>query len=144
MNLRDEQKEMYYNQICKKIDWKKHELDEVETKYVGEVIDALSLGCTFYKPRNFAGREMSASDFRKLAENITFEQIASAVDVLKKRTGIQNRLWYILGVLVRNCKNEVKAAIDNSKRFNYPQRVYTQQELERSVTSIEQLKDIDL
>ncbi len=69
---------------------------------IDEVIEALALGCTLARPRQFGTRYMEAKDFRRIADKIDGNIVAVAVDALKKNEKtVKNRVWYILGVLSR-------------------------------------------
>lgn len=69
---------------------------------IDEVIEALALGCTLARPRQFGTRYMEAKDFRRIADKIDGNIVAVAVDALKKNEKtVKNRVWYILGILSR-------------------------------------------
>ena len=69
---------------------------------IDEVIEALALGCTLARPRQFGTRYMEAKDFRRIADKIDGNIVAVAVDALKKNEkSVKNRVWYILGILSR-------------------------------------------
>ena len=66
------------------------------------MIEALALGCTLARPRQFGTRYMEAKDFRRIADKIDGNIVAVAVDALKKNEKtVKNRVWYILGILSR-------------------------------------------
>lgn len=76
--------------------------DEIIQARIDEVISALALGCSLQRPRMFRNHQMTAEDFRRIAGNITWEQIGVAVDArIKKGDAVDNPTWYILGVLAR-------------------------------------------
>lgn len=69
---------------------------------IDEVIEALALGCTLARPRQFGTRYMEAKDFRRIADKIDGNIVAVAVDALKKNEKtVKNRVWYVLGILSR-------------------------------------------
>ncbi|MCM1306501.1 MAG: hypothetical protein NC037_06560 [Bacteroides sp.] len=76
--------------------------DEIIKTRIDEVVSALALGCSLQRPRMFRNRLMTAEDFRRIAEHITWEQIGVAVDArIKKAEAVSNPTWYILGILAR-------------------------------------------
>ncbi len=69
---------------------------------ISEVEDALALGCTLARARRFGVKEMSADDFKRIANNFDETICAVVVDALYKNgSKIKNRTFYILGVLAR-------------------------------------------
>lgn len=76
--------------------------DDIMQSRIDEVVSALALGCSLQRPRIFRNHQMTAEDFRRIAEHITWEQIGVAVDArIKKGDAVSNPTWYILGVLAR-------------------------------------------
>ncbi len=105
MKLQDQQRAHYTEQIRLKIKDQPCSSDPVTQAHVNEVVQALALGCSLQRPRRFRGKYMTADDFRRIADHISLNEIAVAVNamVAKKKKGetIDNPTWYILGVLAR-------------------------------------------
>lgn len=105
MKLQDQQRAHYTAQIRLKIKDQPQSSDPVTQDHINEVVSALALGCSLQRPRRFRGKYMTADDFRRIADNISLNEIAVAVNakVVKEKKGekIDNPTWYLLGVLAR-------------------------------------------
>lgn len=102
MQLRKEQTAHFIKQIRETIAYEPCAHDEITQARISEVIEVLALGCTLQRPRTFRGQQMTADDFIKIAKHITLSKIAVAVNsMIKNSATIQNRTWYIMGVLSR-------------------------------------------
>ena len=124
-------------------------LDEVERAHVDEVINAIACGCCWKNARVFQHKAVDAAFFQKLARLCPFNVICVAVEALAKADErgdvIYNRMWYILGTLVRiepqapNPHRQTKVMKDG-----YKQRQYTKEELRAIATDISTFSEADL
>lgn len=105
MKVQEMQRTHYAERIRERIKDEPCSDDPITQAKVNEVIQALALGCSLQRPRRFRGRYMTADDFRRIADKISLNEIAVAVNAIieKDRKGekVENPIWYILGVLAR-------------------------------------------
>lgn len=102
-----------------------------------EIIDALAYACTFKNPRMFADMEMNELTWQDFASSITTAELQTVSQSLNYNP--RNRLFYILGCLTRVYSRR-KSSVSKQ---DYAQRRYTRAELERHVTKIEDLANIE-
>lgn len=103
----------------------------------GEIIAALSYACTFKNPRRFADMEMNDRTWQDFALSITTAELHTVSQSLNYNP--KNRLFYILGCLTRVYSRR-KSSISKQ---DYAQRRYTKAELERHITKVEDLANIE-
>lgn len=102
-----------------------------------EIIDALAYACTFKNPRMFADMEMNDRTWQDFALSITTAELHTVSQSLNYNP--KNRLFYILGCLTRVYSRR-KSSISKQ---DYAQRRYTKAELERHITKVEDLANIE-
>ena len=104
MKVQSMQRAYYADQIRKRIESEPIQMSEdpITQARISEVVNALALGCSLQRPRLFRKHMMTADDFRRIASDITLEEIAVAVNArIKIGEKVENPTWYILGVLAR-------------------------------------------
>lgn len=144
-NILEERQKLYRDMIEKRFATKIESLDDVEKLLIGEAINALTLGCCLQKPRIFAGKEVAAEDFRKIAKTTPYETLCVAVQALSKAKNVHNRLWYLMGVFVQICCYEPRLSVQGkTKGHGYSERTYTSEETRNVVTRVEDLSIEDL
>ena len=71
---------------------------------IDEVIEALALGCTLARPRQFGTRYMEAKDFRRIADKIDGNIVAVRRGVPKKKgKTVEKRGWDLFRLFLRFC-----------------------------------------
>lgn len=144
MKTQNLQRHYYADRIKLRLAADLRDLDVVQMGLVNEVTDALALGCTLAKPRRFDGELMSAQDFRQIADTLTFEGLAVAVQALTNNRGIHNRLWYALGVLTRSRATKQRKSEARNSSKNFDERDYSAAECAQHVTGIDDITDDEL
>lgn len=102
-----------------------------------EIIDALAYACTFKNPRMFADMEMNDRTWQDFASSITTAELQAVSKSLNCNP--RNHLFYILGCLTRVYSRRKSSTL----RQDYAQHQYTRAKLERRVTKIEDLANIE-